>query len=192
MRPESVWQFLSQATCTASVIGNRETHLMEGAFRAKLAGASHPILCANLKTKTGEPFLPSNLIFEINGQSIGVIGVSVPMVTDRMKSKAMSAFIWELPIPVAISEAKIIRPQVDLLIALTHIGVQNDRILAQKCPEIDIILGGHSHTILPKPEKVGQTWICQGGSHARFIGKYQWEDGELQGSLIDWKAKNGD
>jgi 2',3'-cyclic-nucleotide 2'-phosphodiesterase (5'-nucleotidase family) len=106
----------------------------------------------------------------------------VPMVTERMSTKAASAFIWDPPLPIACRIAEELRPQVDLLIALTHIGLREDRNLAQTAC-FEIILGGHSHSVLTSPELVGRTWVCQGGSHAKFAGVYAW-DGALTGGLV--------
>jgi 2',3'-cyclic-nucleotide 2'-phosphodiesterase (5'-nucleotidase family) len=75
------------------------------------------------------------------------------------------------------------RAECDILIALTHIGFKRDIELAQTAPQIDIIFGGHSHTVLTKPHREGRTYICQGGSHNRFAGVYEWSDGELTGEL---------
>ena len=44
----------------------------------------------------------------------------------------------------------------DCLIALTHIGFKTDQQLAAECPEIDIILGAHSHTVLEIPVRAGE------------------------------------
>jgi 2',3'-cyclic-nucleotide 2'-phosphodiesterase (5'-nucleotidase family) len=183
MRQEEVWARLARLQCTASVIGNRETHILESAFRAKLAGAAHPVLCANLHRRDGTPYLPGELQLEVQGFHIGVFGVSVPMVTEKMRTQRASAFLWDQPLPVAAEIAKRLRPQVDLLIALTHIGHRADRALAEM-GLVDVILGGHSHTVLPMPELVGSTWIAQGGSHGRFMGRYEWANGALSGGLV--------
>lgn len=58
----------------------------------------------------------------------------------------------------------------DVLILLTHIGLRMDRWLAENYPQIDLIVGGHSHDLLPKGEKVNQTWITQTGKWGRYIG----------------------
>jgi 2',3'-cyclic-nucleotide 2'-phosphodiesterase (5'-nucleotidase family) len=109
----------------------------------------------------------------------------VPMVTERMASRHASAYIWDPPIPVAATLAEALRPKVDCLIALTHIGHRQDLELASSCPLFDLILGGHSHTVLEEPVRVGDTFVCQGGSHGRFIGKYRWSGkGSLEGGLI--------
>lgn len=184
LRPEPVWEQLAQLRCDASVLGNRESHVLESAFRMKLAGHAHPLLAGNLRTKDGERPLPGVLKLQVGDVRVGVLGVMVPMVTERMKTQAASRYLWDPPIPTAMTLARELRPNVDLLIALTHIGHRQDLELAERCPEIDAILGGHSHTVLPTPTRVGRTAVCQGGSHCRYVGVYEWTpDAGLTGAL---------
>ncbi len=186
-KKEEVWGLYAQIPMDAGTIGNRETHLIASAFEAKLRGHQHPLLCANLTRKDDGTYpLPSSLILERNGWRLGLIGVSVAMVTAKMAARAASAFIWEDPIVAAQREARALRPAVDLVIALTHIGLSKDKQLAEGVPEIDLILGGHSHSVLDTPIRENQTWICQGGSHARFVGVYDLDvrSKQLTGGLI--------
>ncbi|MDZ7684858.1 MAG: hypothetical protein U5O39_07470 [Gammaproteobacteria bacterium] len=53
------------------------------------------------------------------------------------------------------------RPQVDLLIALSHLGHEEDKQLARTVPGIDLIVGGHSHTLVEEPVRIGDTWVVQ-------------------------------
>lgn len=176
LKPEACWALMAEASLDAGTIGNRETHVLESAFRAKIAGCQHRLLCANMVRRgTGERVLPASVTLERAGLRVGIFGVSVAMVTERMKTKGLSEFLWTDPIETAIAQARELRPNVDILVALTHIGQSQDRKLAERCPEIDMIFGGHSHTVLEQPERVGQTWIMQGGSHARFMGVYDFD-----------------
>jgi len=181
MKAAPIWDTLYQLRCDAGVLGNRETHVWPGPFEAKLAGAKHPILCANLRKKDGTFPLPRTLVLERNATRIGLVGVMVPIVTARMKTQAASAYLWDSPIAVAVELGNQLRQEVDLLIGLTHIGNREDLKLAET-GVFDILLGGHSHTVLAEPQKVGRTWICQGGSHSRYVGLYRW-DGKLSGAL---------
>lgn len=178
VRQEKCWELLAQAGCAASVPGNRESHPMAMAFKAKLHGATHPVLCANLWDKSGGLNLPPSLEIQHCGVRIGVVAAMVPMVTERMKaSLAASSYLWTAPIPAIQEHAKLLRPRCDVLVALTHIGYKQDLALAEACPELDLILGGHSHTVLEAPTRVGNTWVCQGGSHGRYVGVYRWAKG---------------
>ena len=102
-----------------------------------------------------------------------VFGLTVPMVTERMLARKVSAYLFEDPLVTAArmvpSLQKEYRP--DLVVALTHIGIAQDRKLAQNVPGIDLIIGGHTHVVLEHGEQVGHTLIAQAGSHGRFVGR---------------------
>lgn len=183
LEEEPVWARFRRLALSAMVIGNRETHLGESGFKAKLAGAPTPVLCANLRLKSGARPLPGYVTLETQGLRVGVFGVSVPMVTDRMAARAISAYLWDPPVEIARDCVQRLRPEVDLLVGLTHIGHRLDLELVAAVPGIDVLLTGHSHTVLETPIEVGGTWICQGGSHGRYAGLYRWEAGKLSGRL---------
>ncbi|MCX7993166.1 MAG: hypothetical protein N2651_05810 [Fimbriimonadales bacterium] len=163
LRPEPAWEWMRQAGYDAITIGNREFHITAGGFLAKTRGAPCPLLCANVRPKQPDTPLPVQPAWrtEHQGVHVAVLGLTVPMVTPRMKTAALSAYLFDPPIETAQQWVPRLRPEADLLIALTHLGVQNDRLLAQACPEIDVILGGHSHTPISPPEQVNGVWITQ-------------------------------
>ena len=184
-KQEPAWGYLDRLRCTASVLGNRETHVLESAFHAKLAGSQHPVLCSNLRKKDGSRPLQTELIIARPNLKIGIFAVMVPMVTERMATKAASAYLWDSPVDTAKKQVDLLRSQVDLIVCLSHIGHRQDVELAQAVGDIDMIFGGHSHTIVTEPVKVGKTFICQGGSHNRYAGMYEWDPVKgLSGKLI--------
>jgi 5'-nucleotidase/UDP-sugar diphosphatase len=76
------------------------------------------------------------------------------------------------------------------LIALTHIGHDQDLLLARQMPEIDVIIGGHSHTRVDPAVTVNGVLITQAGSGNMFLGRIDLvlKDGRVagkQGRLID-------
>ncbi len=180
---DPVWSKFRDLRLDVSVLGNRETHPLRAAFEKKIEGASHKIVVANMALANGEPVFPHGWTTEVDGVRIGFFGVMVPMATEAKRDKALWAHRWTHPIPVAVEFARQMRSSVDLLCAVTHIGHKWDVELARLAPEIDIIFGGHSHTVLPEPVLEGRTYICQGGSHNRFAGVYEWSDGVLTGGL---------
>lgn len=177
LKPEEVWAKLAKLNCTASCMGNRESHPLSGPFHKKLQGATHTLLCANLRDKSGKQPLPGHLFLEVNQLKIGIFSVMVPMVTPRMKTAAMSNYLWGEPFAEAQRQVQELRSKVELLIALTHIGFEQDKLLARNVPGIDLIVGGHSHTVLEQPVHEGTTWIVQAGSHSRFAGLFTWDEG---------------
>src|SRR5687768_7218309 len=80
IKPEPAWALLHEAGCDASTLGNRESHLLEKGFLSKIAGAEHPLICANLRFKASlQPPLLPGLMLEQEGVKVGVVGVMVPM-----------------------------------------------------------------------------------------------------------------
>jgi 2',3'-cyclic-nucleotide 2'-phosphodiesterase (5'-nucleotidase family) len=94
------------------------------------------------------------------------------MVTERMWERKLSSYIFEGPLRTAerLLPGLINREKPDLTIALTHIGLRLDRELAAMDLGIDLIIGGHSHELLPQGERIHDTLIVQAGSHGRYAG----------------------
>lgn len=89
----------------------------------------------------------------------------------------------------------------DMLVVVSHIGLTMDRYLAENYPEIDLIVGGHSHDLLRKGEKVNKTWITQTGKWGRYVGdiRINLDDNHHVTSIVptthpvaDMPAKQGD
>ena len=62
------------------------------------------------------------------------------------------------------------RSEVDLMVMVSHLGQGEDRTIAELVDGIDVILGGHSHTIMADTEVINDTVIIQCGASAGFVG----------------------
>jgi 2',3'-cyclic-nucleotide 2'-phosphodiesterase (5'-nucleotidase family) len=155
----------------AMTMGNREFHVWQAALETKINRARFPILCANVRPR-GSHTLPvqPNVTLSVGGLSVAVFGLTVPMVTERMKVAAISSFVFDDPVTAAKRQVAELRYAADVLIALTHIGLTQDERLAREVSGIDLIVGGHSHSVLEEPRVVNGTPIVQAGWHARYYG----------------------
>lgn len=63
------------------------------------------------------------------------------------------------------------RGDVDLLVAVSHLGLGDDELVAEQTDGLDVMLGGHSHTPMFTAEEVGGTLIVQAGSYAQFVAR---------------------
>ncbi len=191
-KQDPVWARLARAGCDAGAPGNREFHVSSAAFRRKLRGCRHPLLAANMSWngRSRKPLLPPPdgallasdqppLASALTIGDVGVFGVMVPMVTERMAARAVSAFLHRDPIEAARECVEWLRPRCRVVVALTHIGLRADKRLAEEVPGVDIILGGHSHDLLDEPLRVGSTWIAHIGAHAYFAGVHEFKGGRL-------------
>jgi 2',3'-cyclic-nucleotide 2'-phosphodiesterase (5'-nucleotidase family) len=83
--------------------------------------------------------------------------------------------------PVAIAKALVpkLRREADVVVCLSHMGLDADRELAERVPGIDVIIGGHSHIALKRPILVNNgtpngyhgTVIAQAGSRGEYLGR---------------------
>lgn len=189
---EPILDTLTRIGYAAMTVGNREFHLTQIGFHSKLSRARFPVLCANVHPahaapysqlalenlenqgimSTGLPVCPFLVLEVAGGWKIALLGLTVPMITAQMLSRKVSAFVFDDPLAVAARLVPWLHTQhaPDVTIALTHIGLPRDRALAETVPGIDLIVGGHTHDVLEKGERVGQTLIVQAGSHGRYVG----------------------
>jgi len=71
----------------------------------------------------------------------------------------------------------------DVVVLLSHNGMDVDLKLASRVKGLDIILGGHTHDAIPQPVIVNQTWVTNAGSHGKFLAVLDLQ--VKQGRLID-------
>lgn len=76
-----------------------------------------------------------------------------------------------VPAMEKLQEYMWLKDKYGILIGLTHLGVEIDEPLAEKYPQFDLIIGGHSHTVISKPMIVNNVLIAQAGSGLKYVGK---------------------
>ncbi|MEN8150693.1 MAG: 5'-nucleotidase C-terminal domain-containing protein, partial [Planctomycetota bacterium] len=111
--------------------------------------------------------------FEVDGLRVGVIGLTTTE-TPEITAGGMAAGCAFRPAAEALAE---LLPEVeaesDLVVVLSHLGHEGDLALAKAFPGIDVIVGGHSHTVVPEPVFVGETFVVQAGSCGRMLGRLE-------------------
>lgn len=140
--------------------------------------AKFPIINANLFIKTNHVrlFEPYEII-DREGLKIMFIGIITDEVLASTKSEGIIGSFVD--VNEAAYEIGVIcdtykTTDVDYTVLLTHIGFENDKALAELLrPEwgVDLIIGGHTHTLLNKPEYVNGIPIVQAGTGTGQIGR---------------------
>ena len=178
----SVVEVMNLMVYDAMTLGNHDFNYGQSALKERQEEAVFPVLAANvLDEVTGEPIAFSALIKPVGNLTVGLIGLVTPDTPFVTHPKNVEGLVIADPIARAKSLAGYMRPKVDVLIALTHLGFDADQVLAEAVPEIDVIVGGHSHTRIEEPVVVGNTLIVQAGEHAKELGLLQLtlEDGRI-------------
>lgn len=170
----------------AMVLGNHEFDYGRDVLEENLKTAKFDVLAGNIwDKKRGKTFAKPYIVKKIGKAKIGIIGLTTPelfKLSLRENLKDLELLNIEKVLRQYIYELKN-KEKVDLIVALTHIGVEGDSVLATKFPEIDVIIGGHSHTALAKPKLVNRVIICQAGSRGEYLGKLELEV-ELDGDSV--------
>jgi 5'-nucleotidase len=152
--------------------GNHDFDISYANFLKLVKIAKFPVFTANLVDEvTGLPVTKKEyIIVEKNGLRIGIFGI-MSQEYYNLVSKSSAKGVKLLP---PVTEAKrmiaLLRPQTDLLVALTHEGVDDDSVLAVSTKGIDVIIGGHSHTRLRTPKYINGVVIAQSGSNTENLG----------------------
>ncbi len=113
-------------------------------------------------------------IIEKNGVRIGVFAL---MGEDAASNAPKSEVVFADPIANAQRVVKLLQQEnVDLILCLSHSGTwpkasdSEDEVLANKVPEIDVIISAHTHTKLTEPIVAGDTLIVSGEDSCRYLG----------------------
>ena len=175
-------------------IGNHEvdyglSHLL---FLEKMA--NFPIINANLYIlKNNRRILTPYLILNKAGFDILFTGIITEKIMDSIKQdKLIGTFVG---VEEASKEVGKIcnaykNDDIDLTVLLTHIGYESDLKLAKLLrPEwgVDMIIGGHSHTVLEQPTKVNNILIAQAGVGTNQIGRFNIVVDDETNSIVDYK-----
>lgn len=181
---KSMVEVMEAVGVEAMAVGNHEFNYGQPVLLERAEEADFPFLSANtIKVNDGRALLPGVLILTVDGVRVGIFGLSPLDTYTSTHPKNVVGLEFVDPIRVASWMVPFLREQekVDLVIALTHIGYEDDRRLAAAVPGIDVIVGGHSHTRLEKPEKVGDTIIVSAGEYAKDLGRLDItvEDGKV-------------
>jgi 2',3'-cyclic-nucleotide 2'-phosphodiesterase (5'-nucleotidase family) len=152
--------------------GNHDLDISQKNLIGLTRVARFPTICANLVNDSGEfpvgnrPFA----VIERGGIRIGIIGLISQGLYGLVHQANLKGLRVLSPETTLRKYARELDGQTDLLIALTHQGADEDSQLALEVPDVDLIVGGHSHTRLAKPKKVNGVFIVQAGSNTEYLG----------------------
>lgn len=157
---ELEFKLMSMLKYDAATIGNHDFDNGIDGLYAQMPYAKFEFISANydFTNTVMDAHVKPYKIFQIDGIKIGVFGLGIKL--DGLVNKIMYKETEYLdPIETAQEMTKVLKEneQCELIICLSHLGyVYNsekvsDLKLAKATKDIDLIIGGHTHTFLPKP-----------------------------------------
>ncbi len=138
----------------ALTLGNHEMDYQEDATLQALSAAEFPLLVANVEITTDllPPVEPYTVLQMDNDLTIAVLGLGRAITKEGVRARD----------PIATAREYVhLADEHDIFVALTHIGYHTDQQLAEAVGVLDVIIGGHSHTMLEEAVLVNGVLIAQ-------------------------------
>ena len=200
-RGDADFAFLNLIDVDAMTFGNHEFDKGPALIPRFIAKAAFPILSANIDF-SGHPTLASRiqpyLIKYFGEEQVAIIGVTTTD-TAVISSPGPAIRFKEVESSVRKAVQDLIARGINKIILLSHIGYEADRRLAEIVPGIDVIVGGHSHTLLGDEATLKRFGVTPEGPYPTIVknpeGKtvlvlQAWRWGEVLGAVkIDFDEK---
>jgi 5'-nucleotidase / UDP-sugar diphosphatase len=183
---EAEMRTMSELRIDAAVVGNHEFDQGATNYATQVERwKTFPLLASNYifedDTKPWNNTLNRNIdpftILNVEGLRVGVIGLgnlsSLTGLTEQGNSLGIIATDTIQTAQIMVNE---IRPMVDLVVLVTHMGVREDEEIARNVTGIDVIMGGHLHIVLNPPETVKdpdgrEVIIAHSGAFLKYMGR---------------------
>ena len=179
---------LNEARYDAITIGNNEGITMsKESLMTLYDDAEFDVIVGNLTDENGEfPAwaVSSKIYTTAKGTKIGVIGATAQY------TQFYASLGWKISPPreQLMDIAQTLVPHTDIIICLSHMGIHEDRLLAEACSEIDVILGAHTHHLFPEGEFVNGTLLAATGKYGDYTGHVTLEFDQSKHNLTQMTA----
>lgn len=158
-----------------ATLGNHDFQWTVPVLEDRLRATRHPVVLANVQRSDGSlmPNTSPFLLKEMGGLSVAFIGLVTEDTETQQRADRVRGARFQKPeeaLRLELEQAR--RVGADLVVVVSHCGLPKDRELASAFPGQGlIILGGHSHDRMDKPEWVEGNCIVQAGSLGKEMGQ---------------------
>lgn len=175
-------EFMQAIGYDVMAVGNHEFDDGPQGLRDFIDVVDFPVISGNLDLSASnilQGHVGNHVVLEVGGEKIGIISV---LATDTVETSSpgpnvlFQDEIESLEADVAALESE----GVSKIIALTHVGLPLDLKIAEAVPGIDVVVGGHSHTLLSNtddkaagsyPMMVGDVPVVQAYAYSKYLGE---------------------
>lgn len=162
-----------------ATFGNHEFDWGKEVTKERINEAKYTFLCANvIDTKTGKTFAPKAYdAMELSTLKVGFFGLVTKELPILVNPKGIEGLKILDPIDTAKDMVeKLTTEGADFIITISHLGYSDgagddDKTLASSVSGINLIIGGHSHTVLKEADIVNEVYIVQTGEKGLNLGK---------------------
>ena len=175
-------EFMEAIGYDVMAVGNHEFDDGPEGLAGFVDAVSFPVISGNLDLSASNVLkdkVGGHVTLEVGGKTIGIISALATDTVDTSSPGPNVVFQDEIESLTADAEA-LTAEGVDIIIALTHVGLPKDLEIAAAVPGVDLVVGGHSHTLLSNvaeraagsyPMMVGDVPVVQAYAYSKYLGE---------------------
>ncbi|NWG17150.1 MAG: 5'-nucleotidase C-terminal domain-containing protein [Chloroflexi bacterium] len=181
-------QIMNLMGYAAMTLGNHEFDNGDDILARFIEGLEFPVVAANVDASASpvlaDKWAPS-AILEVGGQQVGIIGLTTADTPTISSPGAELVFDAEYAAAANAAAAALVEQGVNKIILLTHTGVNVDLEMVSQLENIDVVVGGHSHTLFSNTYKAASdvyplefesptgepVYYVQSGSNNLYMGR---------------------
>lgn len=172
---ENAVKILDAAGYDFMTIGNHDFNYGQERLLELQSIAKFKMISANVLDENGNCLFSPYEIVEMDGIKIGIFGLTTPETAYKTSPDNVIGITFADPIEVSKKMVKELEDKTDIIIALAHIGLDESSVItskqiAENVEGIDVIIDGHSHTVLESGMLVNDTLIAQTGNYDKNLG----------------------
>lgn len=187
-RGKADWGTLQRMGYDAIAVGNHEFDYGQPVLRETIKSSQVPFLAANIYQNDGSYFAKPYIILKKGKTRIAVLGLTTQETPVVTHPKNVEGLEFENPLVTFSKLLPELKKKADLIIVLSHMGYEEDIQLARQFPkDIQVIVGGHSHTKIDTFNKSEGPIIVQAYQWGTFLGRLDIQ--VEKGNVINTKAK---
>lgn len=166
-----IFEVMNMMGYDASALGNHEFDHGYRQIEKFRDIATYPLLSINAYSPKGElladaPFL----IKDVAGIKVAIIGVITEQTPHMIIPLGNEGISFADPKEAVEAVVSALCGKVDVMVLLSHVGHEEELELARQTHCIDVIVGGHSHTVVDPGVMVGKTLVAQAGEYGSHVG----------------------
>ncbi len=175
-------EFMEAIGYDVMAVGNHEFDDGPEGLATFIDAVSFPVISGNLDLSSSTELkdrVQNHVVLDVGGQKVGIISALATDTVDTSspgKDVIFNDEIESLKADVATLQGE----GVDIIIALNHVGLAKDIEIAEQVPGLDLVIGGHSHTLLSNtqegaagsyPLMVGDVPVVQAYAYSKYLGE---------------------
>ena len=170
---ESIVKIMNAVGYDIMTAGNHDFNYGQERLLELVEMADFPMVSANVFKTDYTSFLPAYEIMEYDGVKVAVFGLATPGTTFMTHPDNVIGLTFFDPIVIAKMMTAQLEDEADIIVCLSHLGVEGpytSEKVAQYVDGIDVIVDGHSHTVMETGRLINDTLIVQTGEYTKNVG----------------------